>query len=226
MIKTFILILTCLFSCVLFAQPAAQYNKRNPYAWMIGVHGVAIDDDGNDFGNLFDYENSWNYLYFPTQISLDRYIRRGWSQEWKLSYTNYSSSKVINDTTGVSGMFFSGDFHYKYAFHSFIRKKHWFNPYLAFGAGLTYRTVRDEPLNLTINAGVGANFWFSARWGLQVQSMAKFAIVSDIYETDADYLQHTAGIVYRWDSKRRRSSFNKSRYKWVHGKDRYKKHNS
>ena len=212
---------------VSFAQPSSINSKKNPYRWMFGLSWSVIDDDGNAYGNLFDYQNSWNYLPYPSRLSADKYVRKGWSLEGMLAYNTYSSSKLINDTIGASGIFLSGDFHVKYSFYRLMPSSaKWFEPYFTGGLGLTYRTVRENPMNPSVNLGFGMNFWLTKQWGLQLQTVGKLALVSDIYASNADYIQHTAGIVYRMQPLKKKYKQGKAQYKWVHGKSRYKRKNT
>jgi hypothetical protein len=223
-IVTIVLLFAVNFS---LAQPSSINRKKNPYRFMFGLSWSVIDDDGNAFGNLFDYQDSWNYLPFPTRLSLDKYVRKGWSLEGMVAYNTYTTSKIINNTTGVSGIFVSGDFHMKYSFNRFMPSAvKWFDPYFSGGLGLTYRSVRETALNPNINLGFGMNFWLNQRWGLQLQTVGKLALVSDIYASDADYIQHTAGIVYRMQPLKRPFKQGKAQYKWVHGKQHYKRKNT
>lgn len=209
------------------AQPSSINRKKNPYRFMFGLSWSVIDDDGNAFGNLFNYQDSWNYLPFPTRLSLDKYFRKGWSFEGMAAYNTYTTSKIINDTTGVSGIFVSGDFHMKYSFNRFMPSSaKWFDPYLSGGLGVTYRSARENPLNPNLNLGFGMNFWLNQHWGLQLQTVGKLALVSDIYTSDADYIQHSAGIVYRIQPLKRPFKQGKAKYKWVHGKQHYKRKNT
>jgi hypothetical protein len=194
---------------------------------MFGLGWNAVDDDGNAFGNVFDYQGSWNYLPYPSRITADKYIKKGWSLEGMVAYNRYTSSKLINDTTGLSGTFISGDFHVKYSFNRFFNlKTRWFDPYLTGGLGVTYRTVMDQAITPNVNLGIGFNFWLTRHWGLQLQSVGKLALVANIYNSNADYLQHTAGVVYKIQPKKKGYQQGKSQYKWVHGKQRYKRRNS
>jgi hypothetical protein len=49
---------------------------------------------------------------------------------------------------------------------------------------------------VTANIGLGFNVWVYKGWGLNVQSMAKFAINK---ATGRNYLQHSVGVVYRFN---------------------------
>lgn len=207
-------------------QPTSINTKKNPYKWMFGISWNVVDDDGNAYSKLLDYQGSWNYLYYPSRISIDRYLRKGWSLEGMVAYNQYTKSKLINDTTGVSGIFISGDFHVKYSFYRFFAPVKWFDPYLSAGLGMTYRQVREFPITPTCNIALGANFWFSRSWGIQVQTMGKLGLTSDIYTGDADYIQHSIGIVYRKQPSKKPNRFNKKRYGWTNEKQRFKRKNT
>jgi len=228
LLKFSLSIIALLFiSTHVLAQPTSIQRKKNPYSWMFGVSWNVVDDDGNAFGNLFDYNGSWNYLYYPSRLTVDRYLRKGWSLEGMAAYNQYTSKKLINDTTGVSGMFISGDFHVKYSFYRFFEPKKWFDPYISAGLGFTYREVMEIPVNPNVNVAFGANFWFARSWGVQLQTMGKLGLVPDIYNSNTDYLQHTIGIVYKHQpSKRPHKSNSKKRHKWTNEKQRFKRKNT
>ncbi len=220
--------ITILFFVVLnsYAQPSSINRKKNPYSWMFGLSWNVVDDNGDAFSNLFDVKGSWNYLLYPSRISIDKYLKKGWSLEGMVAYNKYTAGKLINDTTGLSGIFVSGDFHAKYSFYRFMSSRKLLDPYISFGLGATYRQVMSSPITPTFNIALGANFWFSKSWGFQIQTMGKLGLVSDIYTSNTDYLQHTVGIVYRKQPKRKHSRNNKKRYGWTKETTKYKKRNS
>jgi hypothetical protein len=205
------------------AQPAALSTKKNPYKWMIGLSWSLIDDNGEPFTKLFDVSGSYNFEYFPSKLMVDRYFRKGWSMEGLLTYNRFYSDKQINDTTGVEGLLFSGDVHLKYSFNRYFRRAKWFDPYISMGLGVTYRSVREQAITPTFNTTFGANFWFSRKWGAQVQTTGKLGLTADIYTGDADYLQHSLGVVYRFTPKRRSTNnfASKRQHKWTNEKTRY-----
>jgi len=223
--KISLFIICSFFGMSLMAQPASLTKKKNPYKWMFGISWNVIDDNGDAYSRLLDYEDSWNYLYYPSRISVDRYLRKGWSWEAMAAYNEYTASKIINDSTGLEGMFISADFHVKYSFAKMFGNK-WFDPYISAGLGVTYREVMDNPITPTVNVAFGANFWFSRRWGMQIQTIGKLGIVEDIYDSNTDYLQHTIGVVYRKDASKRRQNTHKKRYKWTDDKQKFKRKNT
>lgn len=208
------------------AQPAMMSRNRDPYKWMFGLSWNVVNDNEEKFANLFDISSSWNGLYYPSRFFLDRYLRNGWSWEGALAYNQYKPTKIINDSTGRTGMFFSAAFNIKYSYNHLIKRKKWFDPYYSFGLGVTYRTVLSKPLTPTLNGALGSNFWFSRRWGAQVQISGKLALTSDIYKSKYDYFLCSVGLVYRKDSSRKSNHFNNKKHKWTHDKQKFKRKNT
>jgi hypothetical protein len=202
------------------AQPYSWMGKPSPYRWFIGVGWTAIDDDGRDLCQPFDVEQSWNYLYYPTRIVFDKYLKKGMSLDFSGAYMQYSSSKLVNDTIGVSGMFISADANFKYSFNRFFRP--WFNPYVSGGIGGTHREAYRTAFVPTVQAALGVNFWIG-KFGIQLQTSGKVGVVSDFFAGDADYMQHNLSLIYKF-TDRQGSSFNsKPRYKHIHKvKSKYK----
>ena len=215
-----VLILIILFTCAWNQSASAQteyLRRRNdPYRWMFSLGWNVVDDDGLAFSNLFDYQNSWNYLYYPSTLSIDKYLRKGWSLDGALSYNQYSSTKRINDTTGVHGIFASADLHMKYSFlPRMAYYAQWLDMYFAVGVGMTYRQTMAMPLTPMVNLTLGTNLWFSKSWGLRLQTAGKLGLVSNIWTSNADYLQHTIGVVYRVKPVYRSNFSTKRQYKWT-----------
>lgn len=193
---------------------------------MFGVSWSVVNNNEEKLPNLFDVKGSWNYLLFPSRISIDKYIRKGWSLEGMVAYNQYSQNKIINDTTGLSGFFVSGDFHVKYSLNRFMTYAKWFDPYCSAGIGFSHHSPLERTLTPTANLALGINFLFTKRWGIQVQALGKLALVSDIYVSKMDYFQYTAGVVYRKQQAKRRARHTKKRYGWIHERKRFKRKNS
>ena len=226
-IKVWVLgVFSCLMLTTVFAQPQSIDRKKDPYKWMFGIGWNVVNDNEEKLPNLYDVSGSWNYLYFPTRLTIDKYARRGWSYEGAIAYNNYTSSKIINDSTGRSGTFVSGDFSVKYSFWRFMGKARWFDPYLSSGIGFTYRQPLSAPLTPTANLSAGANFFFSRSWGINFQVTGKLALVSDIYVSRYDYFQYSLGVVYKKQQSKRPDHFNKKRHKWTNEKVKYKRRNT
>jgi hypothetical protein len=215
-----------IFSTYSLAQPSSINRKKNPYAWMLGISWNVVNDNEEKLPNLYDVSGSWNSLYYPSRLSIDKYLRRGWSMEGSLAYNKYKSTKIINDSIGRPGIFLSGDFQIKYSYNHLIKRKKWFDPYYSFGIGLTYRTALNAPLTPTVNGAIGSNFWFTNSFGVQVQILGKLALVSDIYKSRYDYFNYSLGIVYRKQNVKKSNLFNKKKYGWTHEKQKFKRRNT
>ncbi len=199
------------------------YGRVNPKtSWIIGLGWNVVDDDGKPFKDLFRFRPSWNILPYPTRLSLDRYIAKGWSAELLFNFNMYKPTKDINNVI-ISGtyLFFSLDMMGKYDLNQLIETGTWFNPYATFGLGGTVRTIKANPISGTINLGLGFNIWFNEHWGLNFQSLAKFAISPNFIRTSSNYLQHSAGFVYKFDvEKKKVFQFINPRYRWIHKRGR------
>ena len=225
----FLLFTLAICGCMAPANAQSQYlrRKNDPYRWMIGLGWNVVDDDGLAFSKLLDYKNSWNYLYYPTTLSMDKYLKKGWSFDGALSCNRYSKSKLINDSTGVKGIFAAADASFKYSF--LPRMAHyaqWLDLYFAFGAGITYRQTMSAPLTPMVSLSLGANLWFSKSFGLRLQTAGKLGLVSDIWTSKTDYVQHTIGLVYRIKPVYKSNFSSKRQYKWTSKKRNYHRRNN
>ncbi len=192
---------------------------------MIGVSWTVIDDDGQQFSGLFDVNNSWNYLYFPTKISVDRYFKYGWSIETSASYMRYENGRLINDSTNIESIMLNFDINGKYSFYNhYAPRMRWFDPYFTFGIGYTYRDNANVAQHVpTVNLGFGMNFWIVKNFGVRLHSNAKIGVYPGFWDTHTNYLQHSAGLVFRWDKgKNTNGNFGKKKNQWVHDKKRFK----
>ena len=200
-----------------YAQPYKTIKPFKPYKWMVGLHWTAVDDDGNKFGNILDVKNSWNIKPFPTRFTLDRYFVYGWSAEMAISYAEYTESKLVNDSTGRTGMNLSIDFSSKYSFYNlYAPRARWIDPYIIAGIGFTYRTGTADMYVPTVNLGGGINFWIINQLGIQLSSNAKFAVYPKFWDTKSNYLQHNIGIVFRTpDNPKYKNPNSKKQHKWT-----------
>lgn len=202
------------------AQPyALQYRK--PYTWMVGVSWTAVEDDGRGLCQMFDVNQSWNYEFFPTRVFVDKYFKYGLSAEFSGAFVKYRAGKLINDSTNRSGSFLAFDLNCKYSFYPLITPK-WVDPYVSLGLGITQRTAMPDITTVTGNIGLGVNLFFFRGLGFQLQTSGKVALTGGFFGK-GNYLQHQAGLVYKFDSGiRGTTNFNKRHYKWTSKKMKYK----
>ena len=219
------LLRVCLASHSVHAQPSIAFTNKDPYWIMIGVSWNTVNDNEEHLPNLFDVTGSWNSLVYPSRLSFDKHIKKGWSWEAMASFNRYQPTKIVNDLTGRSGIFFAVDGQVK---HSFARR---FNspildPYVGAGVGITFRSLVSPTITPTANLALGTNIWFDDNLGIQLQVIGKLALGPDIYTGPNDYVQYTAGLVYRKDKGKKRSTFHKKRHKWASKRKKKKRRNN
>jgi hypothetical protein len=205
----------------LSAQPLHWMGQKRPYKWQFGLGWNAVEDDGRGFCQPFDVEQSWNVPVFPSRVMVDRYLKYGLSVEFSGAYNNYQEGKLINDSTNLSGLFISADFNCKFSFYQLLQIQ-WFDPYVSLGAGGTHRDAYANPFIITANASAGVNFWVYRNWGIQLQAGGKYGIAGDLSLTQGNYMQYTAGVVYKLTDRRGRSAFSKKQYRWTKSRPRYR----
>ncbi len=181
--------------------------------WTFGISGHVVDDDGEPFTKLFNVGNSWNFLPYPTRVTIDGYYKSGFSFQGEFAYNQYKANKEVNDEViSSTWTFFSADIHVKYDLNEVFGPTNWFDPYVAAGHGYTLRSGASKPNTVTFNMGLGANFMIWENLGLNLQSMAKFSMI----EGTSNYLHHSVGVIYRIEGGvSRRPGKLGNRYKFV-----------
>jgi hypothetical protein len=224
--KKNLLICFIFISSISLAQPSKMESNRDPYKWIFGASWNVIDDNGYPFTKLFDMPGSWNYHYLPTRITAEKYLYNHWSWEIAAAYNKYFSSKLINQETGHSGFNVNADFNLKYSFNSAkMKNRKRFDPYFSMGLGGTFRTSLEVPVNANFNLNIGTNYWLTHRWGLQIQTSGKVSLFPEILFTNANYMQHSFGVIYKHDPRglKSKSNFDKKKYPWTREKQRFKR---
>ncbi len=170
--------------------------------WIVGLGWNVIDDDGRAFKKWFDANKAWNVVPFPSKLSCEKALIQGWSVELAVNYNQLKNGKLINgDIIKTNKTFISADINGKFSFSDFMKKKTFFDPYLLHGYGYTWRDGSTHSSVATANIGLGFNCWvYNDMIGINVQSQAKFALVSPFIKTSSNYLQHSLGIVYKFQT--------------------------
>jgi len=210
--KTFLTSLICI---AFVSNMAAQHphgkskllRKLQRVVWTVGLSGVVVDDDGKPFTNLFNVNDSWTYLPYPTKLSFEGYIDYGLSIEGTVTYSVLKEGKIFNDYGNKRSEdvnLFAFDCNGKYDLNELFGKNKILGPYVIGGIGYTYRALTTQRVGINANFGFGLNIWLYKGLGLNLQSMAKFAID----KTTSNYLQHSAGLVYRFSFLRGYKPYN------------------
>jgi len=182
--------------------------------WIIGAGINVIDDSGQQaFFNLT--ESKYNHFGSPLMLSAEYLTSNKFSLSATLLLNKFQSGKEVQSLTIQSGSeptYMAVDFAAKMFFRR-ILDKHLLTPYITAGPG--YRNIDsyqaksqsgnlvDVPKtqDLTLNVGIGAYYWFSRSWGLNLNYMGKFAMkVGSNKHYKTNHLVGSFGFFYRFDT--------------------------
>ncbi|MBA2613495.1 MAG: hypothetical protein H0U95_16140 [Bacteroidetes bacterium] len=174
------------------AQTFAQRIKNTTLVFGLSEHIVI--DNGKEYQFKFDTKN-WQLTPFPSMISAEAYLKKGWSLQTAFAYTGYKANKVVDNKLQLKdNTFFSADFNIRYHFETLFLHPSFFDPFLTTGYGFTYRSAVVNKSTGTTNLGLGMNFWIYKGFGLSLQSVGKFALKGG---AKSNYLHHSIGVVYK-----------------------------
>ncbi len=162
-------------------------DENNP--WQVSFGANAIDTyptgDGSSFGNeLFNVNDHWNILPSISYLAVSRSVGDGFSVGARGSLNRITK---LGDTRVDDLSHYAIDGTIKYAF----LKNTVVDPFIEVGGGYTWV---DEIGAGTVNAGIGANFWFTENLGLTLQTGYKHAFE----DYGVKHWQHLAGIAVKF----------------------------
>jgi len=191
---------------------------------MIGIQWNIMDDTGNRYDDIFDVKNGWNALPYPSSLNIDIYFLKGLSAEIIGGFNQYSDKKIINDTIGRGGNVPFVDLNAKYSF-GFLMNQQLFDPFAILGVGYTGRGMLEGLENqLNANIGLGFNVMIYRGLGVQWRTTAKMGLSPEFYSTDADYLHHQFGIIYKFpEIGKGNYGASKPQHSWTRKKYKYRK---
>tara|TARA_R110000787_G_scaffold59922_4_gene135828 strand:- start:2687 stop:3325 length:639 start_codon:yes stop_codon:yes gene_type:complete len=183
-------------------RTSSQYDKD----WSIGFGINGVNDSGTGVEDLFNVSDNWNFG-IPFYVSAENYINNQFSVGATLSFNYIREGKVIDGETILKGGNEAGyaalDIAVKYSFRDLLKLKS-FEPYISAGLGVTYigdyQTEENNQITLaksrmTINSGLGCNYWFSSTWGINLNLAGKFGLGSKD-STVSNQLQSNIGVLY------------------------------
>jgi len=191
------LIIFILISVKGISQNTFWHNlKESP--WLVSAGWNIVEDDGKPYKNFFVL-SSLNYCYYPTRVGVLKNFAAGWSLEAEFNYNKLLAGKDINDNFTTLSIFLSLDINTKKGLFFMFKKWHWLDPYTIQGLGYTLKAQSAA----TLNIGGGVFIWFSPykRFGMEIQSEAKFGLKSPLYKNNANYLHHSISFIYQLKRK-------------------------
>ena len=182
-----------------FAQGDLARKIKNT-TWTFGLSAHNVVDVGKEMSFPFNTKG-WNYLPYPTRVTVDGYFQKGWSFQTELAYSQYKVGNIMDKIAITkAGVYFGADFNVKLAFSHFAKKEGWFDPYATVGVGYTYRSLAINTSTPNNNLGLGCNFWIYKGFGLNLQAMGKFMMKGG---SKSNYNHYSAAIVYKLLGKKR-----------------------
>jgi len=103
------------------AQSLMQKIKNTTLVFGLSEHIVI--DNGKEYQFKFDTKN-WNLMPFPSKISAEAYLKKGWSLGTEFSYTSYKANKIVDNILQTKdNTFFSADFLMRYHLETLLLKQ-------------------------------------------------------------------------------------------------------
>ncbi|MBG7631653.1 MAG: hypothetical protein IZT56_14645 [Bacteroidetes bacterium] len=209
-------IITCFYLNALNAQRSTNYDVSGE--WIVGV-GINIIEDN---GKKFNTGSSTNFS-IPVIISAEYNFTSQFSVNGSFSANKYVAGKVVDSgiiQEGREANYSAFDVATKFYFRD-ILNNYVIEPYIMGGLGYTNigsYTVLYEKSNsnelreipsvgrVTLNTGIGANYWFSRSFGMNVNFLGKFGVKSgENKDFISNQMQFSLGVfysfkIYNWRS--------------------------
>ncbi|MBO0323572.1 OmpA family protein [Muricauda sp. CAU 1633] len=194
--KPALVALACFFTASILAQDVELTKKDSIVQsyWLVTLGVNAVDDSGDEFGELFDLEKGWNMVPFPSRVSVGRYFKNGLGLEAIGSYNQYQEGKIVDKVEITEDIdYLALDFRVSYDLNKILGETGFFDPYIGIGAGYTDANNQGRG---TYNAVLGFRTWFSDHWGLDLNTTGKWAMST---ENATNHIQHALGVAYRFE---------------------------
>nr|WP_321413174.1 OmpA family protein [uncultured Allomuricauda sp.] len=190
------IVMAVLCHTIIFAQDLELTKKDSIVQsyWLVSAGVNAVDDSGDEFGELFDFKEGWNMVPYPSRVSVGRYFKNGIGLEAIGSYNRYKEEKTVDNAVNPEDVDYWGlDFRVSYDLNQILGYTGFFDPYIGVGAGYTDANNQGRG---TYNAVLGFRTWFSDHWGLDFNSTGKWAMDT---ENATNHVQHAVGVAYRFE---------------------------
>ncbi len=190
-----LIVITFLLSIVVSSQEYTITKKDSivKSSWIFGLGFNVVDDAGSEFTDIFNVQDNWNIVPFPSRLSIGRYFENGIGLEAIGSYNKYKEGKIVDGRINAEDIdYYALDLRVSYDLNKILGQTGFFDPYVGLGIGYTDANNVGRG---TYNASVGFRTWFNDRIGLDFNSTGKWAMST---ETATNHIQHAAGLVYQF----------------------------
>lgn len=192
--------------------------------WSIGIGTNLVEDNDRSNNSLFVNNGKINMVPFPSVLHGSRTIFPFLSANANLCYNSYQLTIRENDLISYKKTtYFSLDLNAHFSLPNINKTTDdWFNPFLASGIGMTYRSSRSSSLGANLNIGLGAESFLTKNWSIQLSAMAKFGFESPVFQSSANHIQAMLLVKYRFNNQKK-SDFSRKKYPELKKKRKYSK---
>ena len=188
------------FVLFLSITPVKAQDKETPWTFMLGVSALDVGT-GNDLRSVVkDYLDLSSTDIFPSiKTKISRHVFAGLSLglEGHFNFINEEQLTHIDTFGAKRKVAFGGDLALDYQFFT----NFFINPYVSLGGGYS---IFGEDQNITGNAGLGFNLWFSRHVGFNFQTSYKTtSFLGNTFESvgSPTYFHHSLGFILRLGPK-------------------------
>ena len=186
-----------------FAQEEVRLTAKDSVAesyWLVGLGWNVVDDAGLLFNQAFNANTNWNYVVFPSRLSVGRYFDNGFGLELIGSYNKYKEGNLVDGQILTDDIdYFSVDLRASYDLNYLFGETGFFDPYV--GVGLGYADANNLGRTNFLST-IGFRLWFNEDLGLDINTNGHFALK----EEASNHYQHALGLVYRFGSEKKLSA--------------------
>jgi len=180
-------------------------DAKNQWSFSVGTNSIdfsnaSLSDVGGIFEDYFNYSDL-NSFKGISRVSVTRYIDKGFSVELAAAF-NTLSKGIDGSLRDASFLSYGIGAKYDLNTLGFIGETGKFDPYLSLG--LSNIKIEDN-VTLTLNPGVGFNYWLRNHIGLNYQaSYQSSGLIGSEFKTPntGSYFQHVIGLALRYDLRK------------------------
>ena len=192
------LVFLAFFNGPLFAQEELRLTAKDSVAasyWLVGLGWNVVDDAGSRMDKVFNVDANWNYVLFPSRLSLGRYFDNGIGIELIGAYNQYQEGKVIDGQVLAEDIdYYSVDLRFSYDLNYLFGETGFFDPYI--GIGLGYADANNVGRSNFLTT-LGFRLWMTENLGFDLNTNGHISLK----ENASNHYQHALGLVYRLGSE-------------------------
>lgn len=183
-----------------FAQEEVRLTAKDSVAgsyWLVGLGWNVVDDAGLRFDQAFNANTNWNFVAFPSRVSIGKYFDNGLGLELIGSYNLYKAGNLVDNQILTEDIdYFSVDLRASYDLNYLFGETGFFDPYV--GIGIGYADANNLGRTNFLST-IGFRLWMNDNLGVDINTNGHFALK----EEATNHYQHALGLVYRFGADKK-----------------------